>query len=157
MSRSYTRCSATQDAAEATQFSGSWHFHFCLPAPSSSCLGLPTIHRDHRTLSEQVPCLQRAKHGSKETCHLLQQAGVRDSCRLEGEKKPQWGKNRKEPPRSIDHRTTEQVPCLQRAKHGSKETCNLLQQAGVRVSCRLEREKTQWGRERDANHRATEE
>ena len=53
----------------------------CLPAPSSSCLGLPTIHRDHRTSSEQVPCLRRAKHESKETCNLLQQVGVRDSYR----------------------------------------------------------------------------
>ena len=58
---SYIICSAAQDAATVAQFSGSWHFHFCLPAPSSSCLGLPTIHRDHRTSSEQVPCLRRAK------------------------------------------------------------------------------------------------
>ena len=61
----------------------------CLPAPSSSCLGLPTIHRDRRTSSEQVPCLQRAKAWIEETCNLLQQAGVRDSCRLGKEKQTQ--------------------------------------------------------------------
>ena len=42
MSVNYTICSATQDATKATQFSGSRHFQICIPAPSSSCLFLPT-------------------------------------------------------------------------------------------------------------------
>ena len=54
-----------------------------------------------------------------------------------------------EPPRSIVRRTTEQVPCLQRAKHGSKEACNLLQRAGVTDSCRLGREKNSSGEKRE--------
>ena len=49
------------------------------------------------------------KHGPKETCNLLQQAGVRDSCRLEKEKKTQWGENANlrttEKYRPLDHRT----------------------------------------------------
>ena len=106
--------------------------------------------------TKQVPCLQRAKHGSKETCNLLQRAGMRDSCRLEKEKKPNGEKvPASEPQRNIIRRATEQVPCLQRAKHGSKETRNLLQRAGVTDSCRLEEKKNQWGK--SANLRTTKE
>ena len=67
--------------------------------------------QNHQTSFEQVPCLQRAKHGSKETCNLLQQAGVRDSCRLGKEKNPSGEKREMpttEPPRNNrpqNHRT----------------------------------------------------
>ena len=40
-----THVPSFQNAAGATQFSGSRHFQFCLPAPSSSCLFLPTTAR----------------------------------------------------------------------------------------------------------------
>ena len=42
---SCTHVPCFQNATGVTQFSGWWHFQICLPAPSSSCLFLPTTAR----------------------------------------------------------------------------------------------------------------
>ena len=98
------------------------------------------------------------KHESKETCNLLQQVEVRDSYRLEGEKKTQWGKNRNEPPNSLDHSTTEQVPCLQRA--GTWIEGNLQPSSASRSESFLQtggKEKTPVGKNRNEPPSTTEQ
>ncbi len=95
------------------------------------------------------------KHESKETCNLLQQVGVR--FLQTGRRKNPSGKKIEMNHREVS--TTEppnrfHVCSVQR--HGSKETCNLLQQVGVRDSCRLEveiRKQTSGGK---ASFRTTE-
>ena len=54
-----------QNAAEATQFSGSRPFQVCLPTPSSSCLFLPTAFRLALVVRLYLPLL------TKPACSML--------------------------------------------------------------------------------------
>ena len=96
------------------------------------------------------------KHGSKETCNLLQRAGVTESCRLEGEKKSgekSQHQNHQEN-RLQNHRTGSMFAACRAWIEGN------LQSSSASRSERFlqpgKREKPQWGKKRNANHRTTE-
>ena len=68
-----------QNATEATQFSGTWHFQICLPAPLSSCLfKIASIQKDLKCLFLEEKCLKLEKKGNDEITSSGDQIGARD-------------------------------------------------------------------------------